>query len=227
MKGEKLKLNSRSFAGKGLRPSPTIKDSSSTVAIVTPWNASQNSAENVIHSFNTLYDQLSQDKDSTQPFQKMISLSTKENNLRVTCMQINNNIFNQFNQNEIQVGFEILFAVKTPTEFSFVQVGNPQVYLARKNFPLQLIGQNASLFADYSNSTLSAPLPHSLLGLFPDLQIHIRSIRLQPEDQIILLSRTFVPPEFLNCAKISLENLAETLSQDQSSESFWLGQITF
>ena len=64
-KGEKLKLNFRSFSGKGLRPSPAIKDSSSTVAIVTPWNASQNSAENVIHSFNTLYDQLSQDKDST------------------------------------------------------------------------------------------------------------------------------------------------------------------
>ncbi|MDE0152129.1 MAG: hypothetical protein OXK80_06535 [Bdellovibrionales bacterium] len=222
-----MKLNFRSFTGKSLRPSPVVKDSPSTVAVVTPWNASQSSAENVIRSFSTLYDQLSQDKDSTQPFQKMVSLSTNENNLRVTCMQINNNVFYQFNQNEIQLGFEIFFAVKTPTEFSFVQVGNPQVYLARKNFPLQLIGQNASLFTDYSNSSFSAPLPHSLLGLFPDLQIHIRSIRLQPEDQIVLLSRTFVPPEFLNCKEISLESLAETLSQDQSSESFWLGQLTF
>ena len=222
-----MKLNFRSFSGKGLRPSPVVQDSSGTVAVVTPWNASQNTAENIIRSFSTLYDQLLKDKDSTQPFQKMISLSTNENNLRVTCMQINNNIFSQFNQNEIQVGFEIFFAVKTPTEFSFIQVGNPQVYLARKNVPMQLLGQSSSLCADYSNSTVEAPLPHSLLGLFPDVQIHIRSIRLQPKDQIILLSRTFVPPEFLNCADISLENLADTLSQDQSSESFWLGQITF
>jgi len=222
-----LKLNFRSFTDKGLRPSPVTKDSASTVAVVTPWNASKNSAENIIRSLNTLFDQFSTNEESTQPFQKMISLSTKENNLRATCMQVNNNIFYQFNQNEIQMGFEILFAVKTPNEFSFVQVGNPHVYLARKNFPLQLIGQNASLLADYSNSSLSAPLPHSLLGLFPDLQIHIRSIRLQPEDQIILLSRTFIPPEFLNCSEISLENLAEKLSQDQSSESFWLGQLSF
>ncbi len=222
-----MKLDFRSFSGKGLRPSPVVTDSSGTISVVTPWNTSQNNAGNITRSFNTLYDQLSQDKDSTQPFQKMISLSTNENNLRVTCMQINNNIFSQFNQNELQVGFEILFAVRTSTEFSFIQVGNPQVYLSRKNFPLQLIGHNSSSLADYSNSSIEAPLPHLLLGLFPDVQMHIRSIRLQPEDQIILLSRTFVPPEFLNCAEISLESLAETLSQDQSPESFWLGQITF
>ena len=118
------------------------------------------------------------------------------------------------------------FAVKTSVEFIFIQVGSPQVYLARKNFPLQLIGQHSS-FADYSDSSIKAPLPHSLLGLFPDVQIHIRSVRLQPEDQIVLLSRTFVSPEFLNCSTISLESLADKLSQDQSSESFWLGHITF
>ena len=222
-----MKLNFRSFSGKGFRPSPVVNDSSGTVSVVTPWNTSQNITEDIIRSFNTLYAQLSQDKDSTQPFEKMISLSTNENNLRVTCMQVNNNVFSQFNQNEIRLGFEVLFGVKTPTEFIFVQVGNPQVYLARENLPLQLIGKNSSLTTDYSESSLSAPLPHSLLGLFPDLQMHIRSVRLQPEDQIILLSRTFVPPEFLNCAEISLESLAEKLSQDQSSESFWLGQLTF
>ena len=222
-----MKLDSRSFSGKGLRPSPAVTNSSGTVAVATPWNTSQNNAENVIRSFNTLYDQLSQDKDSTQPFQKMISLSTNENNLRVTCMQMNSNVFSQFNQNEFQAGFEILFAVRTPTEFSFVQVGSPQVYLARKNLPLQSIGQNSSSWVDHSRSSLTAPLPYLLLGLFPDVQIHVRSIRLQPEDQIILLSRTFIPPEFLNSSKTSLENLAETLSQDQSSESFWMGQLTF
>ena len=222
-----MKLESRFFSGKGLRPSPAIKNSASTLAIVTPWNASQQNAENVIRSLNTLYGQLSKDKDSTQPFQKMISLSTPENNLRVTCMQINDNIFSQFNHNEIQIGFEVFFAVKTPTEFSFVQAGSPQVYLARKNFPLQLVGQSSSLFSEYSHSALSAPLPHSLLGLFPDVQIHIRSLRLQPEDQIVLLSRTFVPPEFLKCSTLSLESLSEILSQDQSSESFWLGHLNF
>ena len=222
-----MKLDCRFFSNKGLRPSPVIKESSNTLAVVTPWNASQQNTENVIRSFNTLYDQLSQDKDSTQPFQKMISLSTNENNLRVTCMQINGNIFSQFNQNEVQEGFEVFFAVKTPAEFSFVQVGSPQVYLARKGFPLQLVGQNSSRFSDYSESSIKAPLPHSLLGLFPDVQMHIRSIRLHPEDQIVLLNRTFVPPEFLNCSTISLENLADILSQDQSSESFWLGQLIF
>lgn len=222
-----MKLNFRSFSGKGLRPSPAVNHSPGTVAVVTPWNTSQNNAENIIRAFNTLYEQLSQDKESTQPFEKMISLSTTENNLRVTCMQINNNVFSQFNQNEIQLGFEILFGVKTPTEFSFVQVGNPQVYLARDKLPLQLIGKSSSLTSDYSTSSIEAPLPHLLIGLFPDVQIHIRSIRLQPKDQIILLSRTFIPPEFLSCQEASVENLADILSQDQSSESFWLGQLTF
>lgn len=221
-----MKLESRSFAGTGLRPSPVIKNSSNTLAVVTPWNSSPQNAEHIIRSFHTLYDQLSKDQDSTQPFQKMVSLSTNENNLRVTCMQINNNIFSQFNQNEIQAGFELFFAAKTSVELSFVQVGNPQVYLARKKFPLQRVGQNSSLFADYSDSSIKAPLPHSLLGLFPDVQMHIRSLRLEPEDQIVLLNRTFVPPEFLNEPDISLESLSKTLSQDQSSESFWLGQLT-
>ena len=141
-------------------------------------------------------------------------------------MQINDNVFSQFNQSEIQTGFEVFFAVKTSVEFIFVQVGGPQVYLSRKNFSLQLVGQN-SLVSEYSDSSIKAPLPHSLLGLFPDVQMHIRSVRLQPEDQIVLLSRTFVPPEFLNCSTISLESLADKLSQDQSLESFWLGHITF
>ena len=221
-----MKLESRFFSNKGLRPSPVVHNSSSSLAVVTPWNASQNNAEDLIRSFNTLYDQLSKDKDSTQPFQKMVSLSTYENNLRVTCMQINDNVFSQFNQNEIQSGFEVFFAVKTSFEFIFVQVGNPKVYLARKNFPLQLVGQS-SYFADYSDSSIKAPLPHSLLGLFPDVQMHIQSLRLQPEDQIVLLSCTVVPPEFLNCPTISVENLADRLSQNQNSESFWLGHIAF
>ena len=151
-----MKLECRSFSDKGTRPSPAVISSSGTTAVATPWNTSQSNAENMIRSFNTLYDQLSQDKDSTQPFQKMISLSTNENNLRVTCMQINSNVFSQFNQNEFQAGFEVFFSVKTPTEFSFVQVGNPQVYLARKNLPLQSLGQN-SPWADYSKSSLTAP----------------------------------------------------------------------
>ena len=192
------------------------------MAVVTPWNGSQKDASEVISSFQESYSYLSADSDRTQPFQKLNSLSDRENNLRTVCYQLNKDIFLKHNKKEISMGFEAFFGIRTDKEFIFAQISHPQVFLLRKTGgPLQNIGQNQMV------NTTNTYLPYNLFGLFDDIQLSIQSIHVQRGDQIVLLGGREASVDFLNLSTGSVNDLGKVLSQDSDEESFWLGQINF
>ena len=218
-----MQFNERSFSGQSMRPTPVVKNSSRTVAVVTPWNANQKDASNVISAFQESYSYLSVDPERTQPFKKMTSLSDNENSLRAVCMKVNKDIFSKHNQKEISMGFEVFFGIQNDAEFIFSQIGHPQVFISKQKGPLQMIGQNQMVDVE----TSSAYLPYNLLGLFEDIPIFIQSIKVQKGDQLILLSGHVASSEFLNFQQDSINELGKILSQTSDEKSFWLGQIIF
>ena len=219
-----MQFNERFFSGQSIRPSPVVKCTSHTIAVITPWNATQKDALSVISSFQESYSYFSADCERTQPFQKMQSLSDNENNLRTVCIQMNKNIFSSQNQKEISIGFEAFFGIRTDTEFVFAQIGQPQVFISKNKRPLQIIGHNQAV----SDQSLSnAYLPYNLLGLFEDILLPIQSIKVQSGDQLILLSGQVASDKFLSFSQDSINELGQILSKDSGKESFWLGQIIF
>ena len=194
--------------------------------MITPWNTDLETAQKVMQVFENIYKPLASDADSTRPFQQMLSLSPDENNVRTAVCQLNDYIFNQYNQEELTLGFELFLAIKTVGEIIFAQVGHPQIYLSRQNFSLQPIGSSLTFSTSYSQSSHSlAPLPQTVLGLFPDIPIWIHSLKIHPQDQFILLSRNFIPGHFFSDKQKSLNSLSQILAQDNDSEPFWIGQL--
>ena len=222
-----MKINHRSFTGKTFRPSPCIHESESEIAIVTPWNTTVDKAQEAIEFFKETYSYLASDQDSTRPFATMHSFSEEENNLHQTCLQLNQKIYNQYNQEELSMGFEAFFMVREESKMIFAQIGCPHIYLAKKDLPLQLIGPALSLSLAHSTNRQSRdPLPHALLGLFNDISIGVYSITAQPMDQMVLVSRSMIPSSFLESTSYSLESLSKTLAKDNANEPFWLALVT-
>ena len=166
--------------------------------------------------------ELSTNLDHTRPFQSMSSLSSEENNIRMACMQINKQWFDKFNKKELNSGFESVFVIQTEGLIILAQIGNPQIYLAKADLPLQWIGQSSFLNHSQKNN---APLPQTLMGVFEDVPICIHSIKPEAKDQIFLVSRDFIPPAILNTKNQSLESLGDTLIKDNPELPFWLGQL--
>ena len=221
-----MNLNHRCFPGSSFRPSPAVQCLRNQVLVITPWNTDVETAQKVMQFFENIYKPLSSDSDSTRPFQQMHSLSPDENNIRTALRQLNEYIFNQYNQEELTLGFEFFLALKTTSEIIFAQVGHPQIYLSRQELSLQPIGPSLTFSTSYSQSSHSlAPLPKTVLGLFPDTTIWIHSLKIHPKDQFILLSRNFIPGNFFTDKQKSLDSLSQILAQDNDSEPFWIGQL--
>lgn len=221
-----LKLHHRCFPGSSFRPTPAVSHSKRHVSIVTPWSTNIETAQKIIQFFEEAYQVLSKDQDSTVPFPQMQSLSVHENHIRTALLKLNEHIFSQYNQEKLTLGFEAVFIVRTMTQMIFAQIGHPQVYLSRQDLALQPIGPAFTLSSSFSQkSTRLPPLPQTLLGVFPDAPIWIHSVKIQPKDHIILVSRNFIPSSFFTEKNKSFTSLSQILAQDCESEPFWLGQI--
>lgn len=214
-----MELHCRCFPGQSQRPAPVIYKGHSMVAVVTPWNTSSSEIEKIIQSFEELYNDLSLSHDHTRPFPILSSLSIEENNIHMACIHINRQWFNKNNKEELNSGFEAVFLLQKDSQIILAQVGNPQIYLSRKAFPLQWVGQSVSLNFYQQDPS---PLPQTLMGIFKDISIGVYSIPKKDQDQIFLISRDHIPP--LNMKKASLEQLGDFLIKDNPKIPFWLGQ---
>ena len=70
----------------------------------------------------------------------MTCLSPQANNLRAAVMLANDVIYREENKNEYQSGAEVFVFSRNATEVSFVQIGQPHVFLHRKSKPLIRLG---------------------------------------------------------------------------------------
>ena len=226
-----MNIQERSFSGKTFQPIPKcyLSSNKKLITVITPWGQEAGSTQEVFESIETQYNFLSEDIESTHPFSKMMSLTPTENNMRTAVIQTNQNIFNNINQDEYAMGFELFFASIVDNIFTFIQIGQPFILIDRPHQHLRSIGQiiDPSLNVSKNKNTINAPLPYQLLGIHEDISFHPLFFRFQPEDRLILLNRNTIPTNWFRLKREEriLDNLSQQAAKDNPSSPFWLATV--
>ena len=247
-----MQIQERAFSGPAFRPKPHIYLSSNKklLTVLTPWGQEATDPKNVFETLESLYGRLSEDKESTHPFPKMMHLTSTQNDMRTAVLQTHQDIFNNINQEEYAMGFELFFATITENIFNFIQIGQPFVFIDRLGTPLQSIGQimdisinnfgqNQTILPSAETPSPSVgetpsftkkalpPLPYQLMGIHPDISFSSFCFRFYAEDRIILLSRNAPPPIWFSLKREerTLDNLSQKAAEDNPHTPFWLSVI--
>jgi hypothetical protein len=224
-----MKIQEQAYGGQLFRPTPDVfcEDSGSLCLIATPWGQ-RASAKKVIEIVVDFFLSAHSDRESTSPFEKDLNLSPTANNLKAAVQLANETVFQELNLDEYKSGCELFVGAKIDEEFSFIQVGQPQVYLARPGLPLLAMASGLELSTMMSpEGQQLPPLPRQILGIEKTSNLHIQTYSIRPTDSIVLLSRSLCPPRFLshdggNC---NLEELANSLITQDEMMPFWLGLL--
>ena len=225
-----MKFHQRSFTGNSRRPLPELFVEDSFFCILTSWGPSSQ-VEPIFEFLKESYQKIFSDKDQTQLYPPIESLSPKENHLRGLLLACNDWIFKQQNlSKDYRFAYEIFLAVYEEKFLSFCQIGQPFVYLDREDWnlqPLFSVLDFSALFA-FSGQRLP-PLPSQLIGLKPGNACPVLSLPLQTNDRLLFLCRDYVPVDFLQISRENrkLEYLSQFLSSKEEKTPFWLAQLEF
>lgn len=223
-------LESRSYGGKLFRPTPVVfNDESSGVSLVaTPWGTRE-SARRTVEMISELFTTLERDQEATTPYQRLPSLSPVGNNLRTGILMANEFVYGTFNKDEYRTGLEIFAGVRRGNEFTWSVVGMPHTILLRKGKPCFPLALTTDLAFDMSKEGELPPLPGRFLGVDKSIDAQIMSLRTEPGDRLLLLSRSYLPPVLLT-RKSDDMNIEETIrvcAQDHASMPAWVGLLSF
>lgn len=220
-------MQERSFRGQTLRPSPEIyfSEDGSFGAIVTPWG-SRSSVKRVTDMLTDFISSSKSDIETTSPFQILTCISPIGNTLRAAVMLTNDVLYREENKNEYASGVELLVFSRNATEFSFVQIGQPNVFLSRKGQPLTPLSVQVDLSFEFTRSQKELPpLPQDLLGLYSTSNLKVVTFRPAPGDKLIFLNHSYLPPSIFQ-TKIeqhNLDELSQILIKDRPNLPFWMG----
>ncbi len=225
-----MNFTERSYSGKTFRPRPEIHFSADTrlLVVATPWG-SRSGAKKVVEIIVDYYSSSLQDLEATSPFEKLSCLSPVANSLRIATLLANDRLYREENKSEFTVGVELFVAAIDRHDIVFVQVGHPNILLARKGRGLIPLGSHMDLALDISgtNKVLS-PLPSQMIGLDPSANLTIGSFRPQTNDQIIPISRSAMSDRvyLLSQHEWNLELISKSLSENHPDLAFWTGMLS-
>jgi hypothetical protein len=219
-------MNERSFSGKTLRPSPEIhfSEDGSFGAIVTPWGG-RSSVGRVVDMLTDFISSAKSDLDATSPFQTLTCISPTANNLRAAVMLTNDVLYREENKNEYASGVELLVFSRNATEFCFVQIGQPNVFLSRAG-QLTPLSVQTDLSMEWSRAGKNlSPLPHELIGVYSTSNFRVVSFRPSAGDKLIFISHSHLPASFYQTTEDqrNLEDLSQLLAKEQPDHPFWMG----
>ncbi len=223
-----MNLNQYNFGGELFRPTPEIRveEGGKLCVVATSWGpraSGKKLSNNIIEFFNTA----NRDIEVTSPFQKLTCLSSQSNCLRTAVMLANDSSYREDNKNEYLSGLELFVSAKNESELSFVSIGQPHVLLLR-NQNLVTLSSSMELSLDLITEpkTKTAPLPQNLLGLHSTSNFEVKSLKLKPKDQIILISRSVLPASLFE-KTFSIDEVRLRLAKDNPAMPFWIGELTF
>ncbi len=224
-----MNFDSRSYGGKYFRPSPDIHldEGLPLLIISTPWGASNGSQK--VFDRMLEYLQLAQkDEEITSPFPRQTCLGSVANNLRIATLLANAALYKEENQTEYSSGAELFACYKEDNEFTWIQVGQPNIVLCREGETPMPLGSFPDLVLDFERQeTRLSPLPSNLIGIENSLNLNISSFRPNKGDKILLISRSRVPGTLFSLENkdINLDLVSRTLAKDREDQPFWLGLI--
>jgi hypothetical protein len=220
-----MDFTERSFIGNQTslpRPEIYFNADEKLLIVATAWG-NPSGAKKLIESISDYYLATKQDKDATSPFRRLEYLSTTANNLRIAVMVGNEILYREENRNEYKSGVELFVGSIQEREMAWVQIGQPHILFCRQNQPIMPLSVHLSLASEVSNEALP-PLPNTLLGISPEPNLFIQSIRPQQGDSLLLLSRSWIPSELfaLNPKKRNFQSVSKALSGN-GNEPYWVG----
>ncbi len=224
-----FKFAYRPYSGKQFRPTPEVHIDDKTLIVATPWG-NRDAGKKAIDRILEYLILCNEDREATTPFQRLSCLSSGANNLRIAVLLANESIFREDNHVEYRNGVELFTMSLSDGELVWIQIGQPQILLARKSRQVITLAGAMDLSFDMSaDEELMPSLPNQLLGLDSSLNLTINSFRPQNEDQLVLLSHSQLPREIyqLNPNEFELDLMSQQLSKLNPQLAFWLGLISF
>ena len=199
----------------------------SLFVVATPWGG-RSGAKKAVDNVVDLYLSSQGDGEATSALDRLTSLSQAANHLRSAVQLANKILYQEDNREEYKTGLELFAGVIVEHEFSFVQIGQPQVFLLRESYPIAPLATNVDLSVSLSPpGKMLAPIPVSMMGLEPEVNLSIHSYGIHPGDRIALLSRSFATSRFLSMdsSDASLESMTNELVKQDQHMPFWLGIV--
>ena len=224
-----FKFAYRPYSGKQFRPTPEVHIDDKTLIVATPWG-NRDAGKKAIDRILEYLILCNEDREATTPFQRLSCLSAGANNLRIAALLANESIFREDNRVEYRNGVELFTMSLSEGELIWIQIGQPQILLARKSRQVITLAGAMDLSFDMSDGEELMPsLPNQLLGLDSSLNLTINSFRPQNEDQLVLLSHSQLPREIyqLSSNEFELDHMSQQLSKLNPQLAFWLGLISF
>ena len=227
-----MKFSQKSFTGNSFRPLPEVhfNEELNMLCLLTAWGPrSQNSK--VLDFLMQNYESFFSDEEKTKVYDKMASLSEEENTVRNLILACNDWIFKELNEEKKGLfAYELFFASFKSGKLTFAQIGQPFVYLDRAGLSLQPLGSILDFSALFAKKgKRMAPLPSSLIGLYPDSHFPVFSLPIQTEDRFLFISRDFVPVDLLQSSEKqrNIEKFLILLTSENESSPCWLGELAF
>ncbi len=221
-----MSFKQRSFPGNhATLPKPEVffDEQEKLLIVATPWGSSVG-AKKIVETISEYYLATKSDKEATSPFRRLDYLSSTANNLRIATLVANELLYREENRSDYRSGVELFACSMQERELAWVQVGYPSVMIQRKGQSLLPISVQMGLSNEVQHEGEKLPpLPNSLLGISPEPNLSIQSICAKSGDNIVLLSRSWIPREVFKSTVKTFEDLSKALSAD-ASEPFWLGQ---
>jgi hypothetical protein len=225
-------INDRSYGGKLFRPTPEIhiNDNKTLCIIATPWGAPQ-AAKDFIDILSNLYLSSLEDMDKTVTVNSTAVdfISMEENRLRMAIVSAHEDLQEKYNEDSITAGVEVLCCYREEFRLSWFVIGAPFMALRRGEHLLPL-HHPVDLSYDFSTKEKSLPpLPKNLLGLQAHLNLESGNFRLQKDDELLLIARSYVPHELFQIppADLNIESATLAMAKENESQPFWIATLKF
>lgn len=224
-----MQFRERSFGGQQFRPRPEIllDQDGGLLLVTTPWGP-RGCAEKVNGMIRDQFFSARADSEVTSPFDRLTCLTSVANDLRIALRLANDAIYNEDNRNEYVFGFEIAAISIHKNEVSWAQSGFPGIFLDRPNSCLLPLAGATDLSTELGHpKDLLTPLPAAMLGTEPTSDFTIKTIRPQPNERFVLVSRAFLPQSFFEIpyGSRTLENISQAFAEDNESMPFWVAEL--
>ena len=161
------------------------------------------------------------DVEITSPFDFLTCYSTEINALRVATLIANDALYRQENKMQYTSLVEFIAVQKKNNQVAWLQSGQPQILLRRKNQefqPLSVSYQDDQSFP----SEDASPLPMLGLGLENSCSFQVGEASFQPGDQLLFVSAALWSSVLSAGAGVSFEKLGKALSASNKNLPFWL-----
>ena len=225
-----MKFTHRSYSGKLFLPKPIIDDSSdpNLLLISFPWGRTRG-AEVGIATFLDYFNLANSDQEVTSPFERLSCISHGANVIRTGTLLANETIYREENKNEYTAGLEFVGVYQRGKEISWVQVGNPQLFLLRSGTDLVQVTGSLNATIDFSKGELLPPLPNQMLGLDRSCNMIVNQFVVRSNDILLFIHSSIIPKELftLKHSKEPIPEVTKILSKRNPNQPFWIGALSF